>query len=225
MRSDLNLGILFFAACFPPWSQKECENLASHSKRNIFLFWIALAHPQSAWKHAFRRSSKCPAAWHRAKTSGVGGVLLALVSVSPIWCWGVDSCKRLKSLRRGPGETVVHLAARWPKFSSLSQGQAAHKDDKVDSCTVQRAVQKEHAGMITQLIEKCTSHLSGKNAKHSMVMASQFSNVSDFWSDKKKEIEDVTLSSGNLYWSFFTILSRLNKRWLSVSQYCHFHIS
>ncbi|KAI9546776.1 hypothetical protein NQZ68_022721 [Dissostichus eleginoides] len=42
---------------------------------------------------------------------------------------GIHSCKSLKSLRRGPKEVVVHLAARWPKFSSLPQGQAARKDD------------------------------------------------------------------------------------------------
>lgn len=148
-----------------------------HIQKEIVLlwisFWIAFPTPKSVGKRPLRKL-KVPDCLALAKTSGVPAFRKHSPPPRPIpsMMLGSRFMQKADVSTEGTGKEMAHLAARWPKFSSLSQGQAVHKDGTVDSyCTASSS--KEHAGTITQLTEMYVSHLSRKNTKHLLHTASQ----------------------------------------------------
>lgn len=153
-----------------------------HIQKEIVLFsisfWIPFPTPQSVGKRPLRKL-KVPDCLALAKTSGIPAFRQHSPPPRPISSMMLGSrfMQKTDVSTEGTGQEMVHLAARWPKFSSLSQGQAVHKDDTVDSyCTASSS--KEHAGTITQLTEMYASHLSRK--KFQTFAAYSFSNVRIF---------------------------------------------
>lgn len=121
-----------------------------HIQREIFLFWIPRAHPQSVGNTP-RGSSKCPAAWHWAKTSGVEDLRQRLPRPRPVsnTMLGSRLMRETEVSTEGTGGSSGTSGSQMAKVQLpfTGRGCTQRRHGRRSHCTASGT--KEHAGVIT----------------------------------------------------------------------------